>query len=72
MWKAQTYAYTIPVNEPDDKGSGTVTVLRVQITDNNPVRRCAVLRKILKQNYGLRRKESKRALRAMGFDDLVI
>lgn len=70
--KPEIYAYSIPINEPEDKGSGTVTVLRVQIQDNNPVRRCAVLRKILKKNYGLTRIQVKRALRAMGFEDLVI
>ena len=68
----EVHAYSIPINEPDDQGSGTVTVLRIHMTEPNARRRAVMLRRLLKQNYGLDRTQSKRALRAMGFDDLPV
>ena len=70
QYKPETYMYGIPINEPAHEG-GTVTVLHVQITDNSPVRRGAILRRILRMNYGLSRMEAKIALRAMEFDTIV-
>ena len=66
----QTYTYSVPINEPAEEG-GTVTVLHVQIKDDNPVRRGAKLRRIFRKNYGLSRHEAKIALRAMEFDTVV-
>lgn len=70
QYQPQTYMYGIPINEPEYEGA-TVTVLHVQIPDDSPVRRGAILRRILRKNYGLSRMEAKLALRAMEFDTIV-
>lgn len=70
MAKTKTFTYGIPINESVD--GGTVTVLSVQITDSSPKRRGAKLRRLLQQNYNLTRKQAKAALRAMGFDTIII
>lgn len=68
--RIETFCYGIPINEQE--GDGTVTVLWVSIKDNNPIRRGAKLMRILKQNYGMKRADAKKALRAMEFDTIVI
>lgn len=71
MARTKTYMYSIPLNEPAYEGA-SVTVLAVQITDDNPVRRGAKLKSILRQNYGITRQEAKDVIRAMGFDTVVV
>jgi hypothetical protein len=66
----QKYTYMLPVNEPEGE-NGTVTVLVIELDDPSPVRRGAIVRRIIRKNYGLSRHEAKLALRAMEFDTLI-
>lgn len=67
--KPPTYRYAIPINDGRAEGEQSVTVAVVTVSGWSR-QRTATMRRWLKREFDLTRKECNLVLRVMGFDDL--
>lgn len=69
--KVEFFRYWIPVNEPAEEGA-SVTYALLTFISSRARQRHVIIKKFLQQHFGLNRKDSLRAIRELGFDDLQL